>query len=209
MSLGAVVVGAAIIVSACTDIANPPPNILQPEVAGHWASETNVSTGRLISLDSGQTLLVPVSDARLLFANIGAQTTSTLVIGGHEPNGRTWFAIVNPDPSVRLPGSGEPCYGAGRLNVYDEVRVWLFAPRLLRPVPRLTSASASPRWRPCRRHSLTTHRGTDRDSAFVSIPRAESRAGAIELAPEWRALRRLRSGTAVTRAHHIQVSRGA
>jgi len=56
----------------------------------------------------------------VFFGGSATHSPATLVFGGHEPSGRTWYAIVNPDPVFPIPGTTEPCYGVGGLNAYDE-----------------------------------------------------------------------------------------
>jgi hypothetical protein len=107
---------------ACRDVRQPPPNVLVPEVVGHWRSETTDVNGALMmTLDRGQTIPVPDSSRdRIVLANPGPRTTDTLVMYGHEPNGRQWFVDLNPDPNFSLPNGAGPCYGAPTVGAYDE-----------------------------------------------------------------------------------------
>lgn len=108
----------ALAVIGCVQIGQPPSTIVQPEVVGTWVSE-DVGPPTVLHLDTGQAIPLGPDRPRLAFGNTSERTPATLLMAGHGPDGRAWWAILNPDPSVTLPGGQGPCYGfAG--NAYDE-----------------------------------------------------------------------------------------
>jgi hypothetical protein len=109
-------------IAACRDVRQPPSNVLVPEVVGHWKSEAMDASGNVtMTLDSGQTMPVPDPGRdRFVLSTPGDRDASTLLMSGHEPNGRLWYVVLHADPNFPLPDDNGPCYGSSVVGAYDE-----------------------------------------------------------------------------------------